>query len=157
MKDKLIATITLGFIFSLFFYYKVVNPNDENLVSSADNIDPVEEFVLEVINKEKNMLNETIVISDSEETIDNAKDECSFNNTETDEWEFSAAFKYYRNCNGENSVFNWKNKAYSTLMKSDIEDDVLLTDEEEVKEDKNSTVDKKHLQLQSQMIGDNLK
>ena len=106
MKDKLIATITLGFIFSLFFYYKVVNPNDGNLVSSADNIDPVEEFVLEVINKEKNMLNETIVISDSEETIDNAKDECCFNNTETDEWEFSAAFKYYRNCNGENSVFN---------------------------------------------------
>ena len=42
-------------------------------------------------------------------------------------------------------------------MKSDIEDDVLLTDEEEVDEDKSSTVDKKHLQLQSQMIGDNLK
>ena len=32
MKDKLIATITLGLIFSLFFYYKVVNPNHENLV-----------------------------------------------------------------------------------------------------------------------------
>tara|TARA_Y100000996_G_scaffold86632_1_gene60408 strand:+ start:132 stop:605 length:474 start_codon:yes stop_codon:yes gene_type:complete len=157
MKDKLIATITLGLIFSLFFYYKVVNPNHENLVSSANNIDPVEEFVLEVINKEKNMLNEAIVISNSEETVNNTKDECSFDNIETDEWEFSAAFKYYRNCNGGNSVFNWKNKAYSTLMKSDIEDAFLLTDEEELNEDKNSTVDKKHLQLQSQMIGDNLK
>ena len=157
MKDKLIATITLGFIFSLFFYYKVVNPNHENLVSSANNVDPVEEFVLEVISKEKNMLNETIVISDSEETVNNTKDECSFDSSETDEWEFSTAFKYYRNCNGKNSAFSWKNKAYSTLMKSDIEDDFLLTDEEEVNEDKNSTVDKKHLQLQSQMIGDNLK
>ena len=157
MKDKLIATITLGFIFSLFFYYKVVNPNDENIVSSINSVDPVEEFVLEVINKEQNMLNETTPVSDSEEIINNPKDECHFDDTETDKWEFSEAFKYYRNCNGENSVFNWNDKAYSTLMKSDIEEDILLTDEKEVNEDKKSTVDKKHLQLQSQMIGDNLK
>ena len=38
------------------FISVLVNPNDENLVSSTDNIDPVEEFVLEVINKEKRII-----------------------------------------------------------------------------------------------------
>ena len=38
-----------------------------------------------------------------------------------------------------------------------IENEVLLTEDEKVKEDNDSTVDKKHLQLQSQLIGDNIK
>ena len=52
MKDKLIATVTLGFIFSLFFYYKVVNPSEDNIVSAITSTDSVEEFVQEVIEKE---------------------------------------------------------------------------------------------------------
>ena len=71
--------------------------------------------------------------------------------------EFAKAFKYYRNCNGTNTLFDWNNKTYSTILKSEIENEVLLTEDEEVKEDSPSAVDKKHLQLQSQLIGDNLK
>ena len=55
MKDILIATVTLGFIFSLFFYYKVVNPSEDNIVSTITSTNSVEEFVQEVVEKENNI------------------------------------------------------------------------------------------------------
>ena len=155
MKDKLIAAVTLGFIFSLFFYYKVVNPSEDNIVSTITSTDSVEEFVQEVIEKENNMLENISPISDSMETEE--KEECNLNDEQTDNLEFAKAFKYYRNCNGTNTLFDWNNKTYSTILKSEIKNEVLLTKDEEVKEDSPSAVDKKHLQLQSQLIGDNLK
>ena len=155
MKDKLIAAVTLGFIFSLFFYYKVVNPSEGNIVSPITSTDSVEEFVQEVIEKENNMLENISPISDSMETEE--KEECNLNDEQTDNLEFAKAFKYYRNCNGTNTLFDWNNKTYSTILKSEIKNEVLLTKDEEVKEDSPSAVDKKHLQLQSQLIGDNLK
>ena len=154
MKDKLIAAVTLGFIFSLFFYYKVVNPSEGNIVSPITSTDSVEEFVQEVIEKENNMLENISPISDSIETENK---ECNLNDEQTDNLEFAKAFKYYRNCNGANTLFDWNNKTYSTILKSEIKDEVLLTEDEEVEEDSPSAVDKKHLQLQSQLIGDNLK
>ena len=155
MKDKLIAAVTLGFIFSLFFYYKVVNPSEDNIISTITSTDSVEEFVQEVIEKENNMLENISPISDSMETEE--KEECNLNDEQTDNLEFAEAFKYYRNCNGANTLFDWNNKTYSTILKSEIKDEVLLTEDEEVEEDSPSAVDKKHLQLQSQLIGDNLK
>jgi len=155
MKDKLIAAVTLGFVFSLFFYYKVVNPSEDNIVSTITSTDSVEEFVQEVIEKENNMLENISPISDSMETEE--KEECNLNDEQTDNLEFAKAFKYYRNCNGTNTLFDWNNKTYSTILKSEIKNEVLLTKDEEVKEDSPSAVDKKHLQLQSQLIGDNLK
>ena len=157
MKDKLIATVTLGFIFSLFFYYKVVNPSEANMVSTITSTNSVEEFVQEVIEKENNMLENISPISDSIETEEKENEECNLNDEQTDDLEFAKAFKYYRNCNGTNTVFDWNNKTYSTILKSEIENEVLLTEDEEVKEDSPSAVDKKHLQLQNQLIGDNLK
>ena len=155
MKDKIIAAVTLGFIFSLFFYYKVVNPSEDNIISTITSTDSVEEFVQEVIEKENNMLENISPISDSMETEE--KEECNLNDEQTDNLEFAKAFKYYRNCNGTNTLFDWNNKTYSTILKSEIKNEVLLTKDEEVKEDSPSAVDKKHLQLQSQLIGDNLK
>ena len=101
------------------------------------------------------MLENISPISDSMETEE--KEECNLNDEQTDSLEFAKAFKYYRNCNGTNTLFDWNNKTYSTILKSEIKNEVLLTKDEEVKEDSPSAVDKKHLQLQSQLIGDNLK
>ena len=101
------------------------------------------------------MLENISPISDSMETEE--KEECNLNDEQTDNLEFAKAFKYYRNCNGANTLFDWNNKTYSTILKSEIKNEVLLTKDEEVKEDSPSAVDKKHLQLQSQLIGDNLK
>ena len=54
MKDKLIAITTLGFIFSLFFYYKVVSPVDSTLTSKKiDESDPVVNFVNQIEEQEK--------------------------------------------------------------------------------------------------------
>ena len=157
MKDKLIATITLGCIFSLFFYYKIAASNEGNIVSNVNNVDSVEQFVEEVIKKENDMLKVNSSISDSD-IIESVEDDvCNLDVSETNALDFSDAFKYFRNCNGSNSLFNWNNKAYSTLLKSEIENNILLTEDEEVNEDNDSNVDKNHLQLQSQLIGDNLK
>ena len=71
----------------------------------------------------------------------------------TDEMDFSSAFKYFRNCNGSNSTFNWNNNVYSTILLSEIksnEDDL-----NQLNDDSNLVVDKKHLKLQNHIIGDN--
>ena len=119
MKDKLIAITTLGFIFSLFFYYKVVSPVDSTLTSKKiDESDPVVNFVNQIEEQEKM---EAIInpIIDSLNSEDNVS--CKLNIDETNELSFSEAFKYYRECGGNNSSFNWNENVYSTLLKSEFE------------------------------------
>ena len=65
MKEKLSAILTVGFIFSLFFYYKVINPVENNIdISSVnqnkeileveiiedDNINLIDEIAIDEIN-----------------------------------------------------------------------------------------------------------
>lgn len=156
MKDKLIAITTLGFIFSLFFYYKVVSPVDSTLTSKKiDESDPVVNFVNQIEEQEKM---EAIInpIIDSLNSEDNVS--CKLNIDETNELSFSEAFKYYRECGGNNSSFNWNENVYSTLLKSEFEAKAKLVQNIESSKINNFEVaDKSHLQLQNQLIGDNLK
>jgi hypothetical protein len=158
MKDKLIAVTTLGFIFSLFFYYKVISPADNATASSKiDKTDSVVHFVNQIEKVEK--LNEiTVPITDSFKSDENDNTNCKLDIDETNKLSFSVAFKYFRNCNGVDSNFNWNENIYSTLLKSEIESKVLLTKDKEVDEITNFPIaDKKHLSLQNQLIGDNRK
>ena len=158
MKDKLIAATTLGFIFSLFFYYKVVSPVDNVTTSSeVDKNDSVLHFVNEIEKSEK--LNEiSVPISNSFELDENDNTNCNLDIDETNKLSFSGAFKYFRSCNGVDSNFNWNENIYSTLLKSEFKSTVLLTENQEIDEINNFQVaDKKHLQLQNQLIGDNVK
>ena len=158
MKDKLIAVTTLGFIFSLFFYYKVISPVDNATASSKiDEIDPVVHIVNQIEKAEK--LNEiTVPITDSFKSDENDNTNCKLDIDETNQLSFSEAFKYFRNCNGVDSNFNWNKNIYSTLLKSEIESKVLLTKDKKVDGINNFQIaDKKHLQLQNELIGDNRK
>ena len=100
MKEKLTAIITLGFIFSLFFYYKVVNPTPvDSSLSENVNTESVVELSQDIIeNKDNNLEINTSVSSqlDVNEIDDN---NCNLNINQTDGLEFANAFKYYRNCN----------------------------------------------------------
>ncbi len=158
MKDKLIAITTLGFIFSLFFYYKVISPLDStSTLSEIDESNHLVNFDFQ-ISEDKKVNEMTTPIVDSFELNRNDNVNCRLNTHETNELSFSDAFKYFRNCNGTDSNFNWNENIYSTLLKSEVENKLLLTaDDETTKIEDFSRADKKHLLLQNELIGDNLK
>ena len=145
MKERLSAILTLGFIFSLFFYYKVINPVESNTVASA--LDSNEQIIdIQEIDSATINLNDEIAIEEDPE-------ECSLDLYETNKMNFSSAFKYYRNCNGSKSTFSWNNNLYSTVLISEI--DFNNNQEIQLNNDNNLVVDKKHLNLQNHIIGDN--
>lgn len=149
MKDKLIAFSTLGLVFGLFFYYKVVSPVDiiadnKNL---KENIVVIEEPTLELIN-------EDITISIEDVEIEISKDsKCNLSEDETNVLDFSSAFKYYRTCSVSGENFTWKGNLYSTLLKIEVEDNNIV-DNTSIN---NKSIDKDHLKLQNQLIGMDIK
>lgn len=150
MKERMTAFLTLGCIFSLFFYYKVYS-NDNNNFSSLDNQNKTQEVVDKLINEIDEIETQ---ISDSSEEIINKKNsnECSLDQNETDVLTFSDAFKYYRNCNGKEGTFVWNKNEYSTLLVSEAKEipSLITNNSSLISEDK---VDKHHYQLQKEMIG----
>ncbi len=152
MKEKLTATITLGFIFSLFFYYKIINPIvDNSTLSDNVNVESIVEFSQDIVEEKDNKLEINPPVSDktNDNNIDN--DNCNLNNEQTDKLEFANAFKYYRNCNGSSGSFTWNSNIYSTLLKSELDNNMLLVNKKDETDDA-QVVDTKHLQLQNQLI-----
>ena len=146
MKDRIIAFSTLGIIFGLFFYYKVVSPVDT--LASVENQN--------IINKDKN--NQLDIVEESISTISesaNTESDCNLSETETDVLDFSSAFKYYRICNDVGINFIWKGNLYSTLLKETVDSDKIVIKNDIVSNDKQ--VDKNHLNLQNQLIGMDVK
>ena len=71
---------------------------------------------------------------------------------ETDVLAFSDAFKYYRNCNGKESIFVWNENEFSALLASEvIETSSLITNDDSSISGKK--VDKHHYGLQKEMVG----
>ena len=146
MKDRIIAFSTLGVIFGLFFYYKVVSPVDT--LASIENQN--------IINNDKN--NQLDIVEESISTISesaNTESDCNLSEIETDVLDFSSAFKYYRTCNDVGINFTWKGNLYSTLLKETVDSDKIVIKNDIVSNDKQ--VDKNHLNLQNQLVGIDVK
>ena len=148
MKDKLIAFSTLGLVFGLFFYYKVVSPVD----TIADNNNLIEDIVV-IENPIEQSINEDITISVEDVNL-NKDSECNLSEDETNVLDFSSAFKYYRVCNNPGENFTWKGNLYSTLLKVEVKDENNIVDNTSIN---NNSVDKDHLKLQNQLIGMDIK
>ena len=148
MKDKLIAFSTLGLVFGLFFYYKVVSPVD----TIADNNNLIEDIVV-IENPIEQSINEDITISVEDVNL-NKDSECNLSEDETNILDFSSAFKYYRVCNNPGENFTWKGNLYSTLLKVEVKDENNIVDNTSIN---NKSVDKDHLKLQNQLIGMDVK
>ena len=143
MREKIIATITLTSIFTLFLYYKI-NSNDNNIAVSQ--IDIKSDLIdYDIDSNVSDQIIEEIVVEDG----------CSLSQSETDSYSFSDAFKYYRNCLGKGEVFSWNSNSYKTLLATETiinsEDD----NESMTVNNKNQSADKEHLHLLNQMIGQN--
>ena len=146
MKDRIIAFSTLGIIFGLFFYYKIVSPVDTLATVENQNI----------ITHDKNNqldINEKSISINSEGI--NSESDCNLSETETDVLDFSSAFKYYRTCNDVGINFTWKGNLYSTLLKETVDSDKIVINNDIVSNDKQ--VDKNHLNLQNQLVGIDVK
>ena len=148
MKEKLTALLTLSFIFSLFFYYKFINPAENNIMNSNINNDNEIQFETSIIDEDIYLVDDTVA-----ENSNKLENYCNLDIDATDEMNFSSAFKYFRNCNGSNSTFNWNNNVYSTILLSEIKSNE--DDSNQLNDDGNLVVDKKHLKLQNHIIGDN--
>ena len=143
MREKIIATITLTSIFTLFLYYKI-NSNDNNIAVSQ--IDVKSDLIdYNIDSNVSDQIIEEIVVEDG----------CSLNQSETDSYSFSDAFKYYRNCLGKGEVFSWNSSSYKTLLATES----IINSEDENESmtvnNKNQSADKEHLHLLNQMIGQN--
>ena len=143
MREKIIATITLTSIFTLFLYYKI-NSNDNNIAVSQ--IDIKSDLIdYNIDSNVSGQIIEEIVVEDG----------CSLNQSETDSYSFSDAFKYYRNCLGKGEVFSWNSNSYKTLLATET----IINSEDENESmtinNKNQSADKEHLHLLNQMIGQN--
>lgn len=144
MKEKILAISTLGIVFGLFFYYKVVNP--------ADSFSGIQSEIIEsdILKNESVLLNDDIDISIKDI---NAEIDCNLSESETNVLDFSSAFKYYRTCNEPGNNFVWKGNLYSTLLKIENENDLGVSKNLVV----HKSIDKKHLKLQDQLIGMDIK
>ena len=143
MREKIISTITLTSIFTLFLYYKI-NSNDNNIAVSQ--IDIKSDLIdYDIDSNVSDQIIEEIVVEDG----------CSLSQSETDSYSFSDAFKYYRNCLGKGEVFSWNSNSYKTLLATET----IINSEDENESmtinNKNQSVDKEHLNLLNQMIGQN--
>ena len=143
MREKIIATITLTSIFTLFLYYKI-NSNDNNIAVSQ--IDIKSDLIdYDIDSNVSDQIIEEIVVEDG----------CSLSQSETDSYSFSDAFKYYRNCLGKGEVFSWNSNSYKTLLATET----IINSEDEnesmIVNNKNQSADKEHLHLLNQMIGQN--
>ena len=146
MKDRIIAFSTLGIIFGLFFYYKIVSPVDTLATVENQNI------ITHDKNNQLDISEESLSINS--EGI-NSESECNLSETETDVLDFSSAFKYYRTCNDIGINFTWKGNLYSTLLKETVDSDQIIIKNDIVLNVKQ--VDKNHLNLQNQLVGIDVK
>ena len=143
MREKIIATITLTSIFTLFLYYKI-NSTDNNIAVSQ--IDVKSNLIdYDIDSNVSNQIVEEIVVDDG----------CSLSQSETDSYSFSDAFKYYRNCLGKGEVFSWNSNSYKTLLATETIINSEDKNESMTINNKNQSADKEHLHLLNQMIGQN--
>jgi len=146
MKEKTTAFITLGCIFSLFFYYKIYSPDNDN-VAKVESVKSTEQVVQELVEK-INSNNDSVQVSDSPD-VDVEKDsKCILSQQEIDQMSFSESFKYNRDCNGKGSMFLWNGSEFSTLLASEV---VPQKDLNASKPEK--SIDKHHLALQQEILG----
>ena len=150
MRDKIIATITLTSIFSLFLYYKIssVDTDLTSYKSESINKEEITINVVEDVDFEENQEE----ISDETSDINLNTEECSYSLEETDKFSFSKAFKYYRSCLGQGEVFSWNSNQYKTLLSNEIQTTKNIEDSENAIVQNSNNADKHHLELQNQMF-----
>ena len=156
MKEKIISIVVLTSIFSLFLFYKLNGNKDALITSNSIEMIDGEDINITLENDLSEVADIDINIADMENVNnDNVDDFCSLTPYETDQFSFSKAFKYYRDCLGKDEVFSWNKNNYKTLLASEVIIENNNDNSQSMIVQKNQTIDKEHFDLQNQMFGNN--
>jgi len=120
MKDKIIVAIVCAFFISMVWISSTSNTTISNdSVISEENVSiPAEDTAIEFINYDAP---ESIRFNEAEiQTEISDINTCTLESIATDTLTFSEAFRYYRQCRGDDSSFQWKGMEYTTQLSKEV-------------------------------------
>ena len=120
MKDKITVILVCAFFIGMVWISSTSNSTYSNNPVIGEEIVsiPVEDTTMEFID---NGASESIQINKEKLHTDiSAKNTCTLESIATDALAFSDAFGYYRQCQGNNSNFQWKGIEYTTLLSEEV-------------------------------------
>ena len=130
MKEKVIVTLSIaGFFGIMALSTKMHNNINTTISDSSTLIEQVPQQNVDELLPETNQIEDDAI---SSEKISDELSSCSLNSNTIDNLAFGNAFKYYRQCLGKGSNFQWKGKIYSTLLLEEV--NIQLADSTESKE-----------------------
>ena len=120
MKDKITVVLVCAFFIGMVWISSTSNATFSNNPIIGEEIMsiPVEDTTMEFID---NGASERIRINEAElQTEISAINTCNLESIATDALTFSEAFGYYRQCQGDDSSFQWKGMEYTTLLSEEL-------------------------------------
>ena len=120
MKDKITVVLVCAFFIGLVWISSTSNATFSNnpIIGKEIMSIPVEDTTMEFID---NGSSERIRINEAElQTEISAINTCNLESIATDALTFSEAFGYYRQCQGDDSSFQWKGMEYTTLLSEEL-------------------------------------
>ena len=145
MNEKIVITLSIaGFLGIMLISSK---NQVENLTSNIN--ENVPQVYIEDIhtNYIDDVFPETTYVEDGNampQSNNSALSSCSVKSMETDDFIFANAFKYYRQCLGSDSSFQWNGKTYSTLLIEEVIIEMADSTEEKSTSDKIHEVSEIH-------------
>ena len=120
MKDKITVSIVCAFFIGMVWISSTSNTTfSNNAVIGKESLSiPAEDTTMEFIDYDAS---KNIQFNEAEiQTEISAMNTCNLESIATDALTFSEAFRYYRQCRGENSSFQWKGMEYTTLLSEEV-------------------------------------
>ena len=120
MKDKITVAIVCALFIGLVWIGSTADTVSSNKSFVSEETVPIlsEDTTMEFID---NGTSESIQINKSElQTEISAINTCNLESIATDALTFSEAFGYYRQCQGDDSSFQWKGMEYTTLLSEEL-------------------------------------
>ena len=120
MKDKITVVLVCAFFIGMVWISSTSNATFSNNPIIGEEIIslPGEDITMEFID---NGASESIRINEAElQTEISAINTCNLESIATDALTFSEAFGYYRQCQGDDSSFQWKGMEYTTLLSEEL-------------------------------------
>ena len=120
MKDKITVVLVCAFFIGMVWISSTSNTTSSNnsIISEKIVSIPAEDTTMEFID---NNVSESILYNKIElQTEISVMNTCTLESIATDALTFNEAFRYYRQCRGDDSIFQWKGMEYTTLLSEEV-------------------------------------
>ena len=120
MKDKITVILVCAFFIGMIWISSISNTTFSNIPVISEEIisTPAKDITREFIDYD---VSESVQLNEiSVQTEIATKSTCTLESIATDTLTFNEAFRYYRQCRGDDSIFQWKGMEYTTLLSEEI-------------------------------------